>query len=224
MVGSMALDTPPRFPLHVCIASTLHEYPVSPVLARTLFTLQNRCPTLWDICPLLESLSGLAQLASKSLPFSWYKNTALTQNFGLLVHSMLNLPRREIPSDRNNPMTPGLTMRETIRLASLLFLTAPVNYLAVNRDLYSDHGDGFQKLLASKALDWSGLEDLELWVLVICMLTLNNEDQMGIVPRIHAIMSMNALDWQGVLQKLRQIAWMDSVFYNEVKRLETRLE
>ncbi|KAL6407272.1 hypothetical protein AUP68_10101 [Ilyonectria robusta] len=137
---------------------------------------------------------------------------------------MLNLPRREIPADQNNPMTPGLAMRETIRLASLLFLTAPVNYLAANMDLYSDHGDGFQKLLASRALDWSGLEDLELWVLVICMLTVNNEDQMGIVSRIHAIMSMNGLDWQGVLQKLRQIAWMDSVFSNEVKGLKTRLD
>lgn len=223
MVGSMSLDIPPRFPLHGCIMSPLHEYPVSPVLAGTLSALQDRCPTLWDICPLLESLSGLTQLASKSSPCNWYKDTNLTQNFGLLVHSMLNLQRHEIPADQNNPMAAGLTMRETIRLASLLFLTAPVNYLAANRDLHSYHGDRLQSLLTSKALDWSGLEDLELWVLVISILTVKNEGHMGTVSRINAIMNMNGLDWKGVLQKLRQIAWMDSVFSNEVKILKTRL-
>lgn len=67
---------------------------------------------------------------------------------------------------------------------------------------------------------WTG----RVWKTLSCgCWSSDNEDQMGIVSRIHAIMSMNWLDWQGVLQKLRQIAWMDSVFSNEVKRLETRL-
>jgi hypothetical protein len=137
---------------------------------------------------------------------------------------MLTLPRHEIPEDLNDPSAARLIMREAIRLASLLFLTLPVNYLAGNKDVNKNHRGRLLKLLRSHVLDFSGLEELELWVLVIDALIEIDEDRAWIICRITRIMQMSGLDWQGVLQVSWQIAWTDGVSSDEVDRLGAELD
>jgi hypothetical protein len=224
LVGSLSLDVPPQFAVSVSILKQMQEHATSPVLSRTISALQHCSLTLADICPLLGSLSGLTELAAKKPPSHWYDDTSLTQTLSLAAYDMLNLPRHEIPEDHNNPSAAGLAMPEAIRQASLLFLTAPVNYLAGNRGLNTNHRHRLPKLLRSNALDWSGLEELELWVLIIGALIEMDEERVWIIGRINRIMQMSGLDWQGVLHVLWQIAWTDSVSSVEMDRLGAELD
>jgi len=137
---------------------------------------------------------------------------------------MLTLPRHEIPEDHSNPSTAGLATREAIWQASLLFLTAPVNYLAGSRGVNTNHRRRLPKLLRSHALDWSGLEELELWVLVIGALIEIDEESVWIFGRINRIMQMSGLDWQGILLVLWQIAWTEGVSSGEVDRLGAEVD
>ncbi len=200
------------------------QHAPSPVLSKIISTLQRHSPDLADICPLLVSLSGLTELAAKNPPSHWYDHTNLTQTLNLAAHDMLTLPRHEIPEDHKNPVTARLATREAIRQASLLFLTAPVNYLAGNSGFNTNHRRRLPKLLGSHALDWSGLEEIELWVLVIGALTEIDEERAWIIGRIDHIMQMSGLNWQGVLHVLWQIAWTDGVSCYEVDRLGAELD
>ena len=223
-MGSLSLDLPPWFAVSLSIVRQVQDHAASPILARTISTLQDRSPSLSDICPLLESLSGLTELAAGKPPSHWNDDTNLTQTLGLVVYDMLALPRHEIPDDLKDPSTAGLIMREAIRLASLLFLATPVNYLAGNRDGNKNNRSRLPKLLRSHALDLSGLEELELWVLVIDALIEVDEDRAWIICRITRIMQMSGLDWQGVLHVLWQIAWTDGVSSDDVDRLGAELD
>ena len=224
MVGSLSLDVLPYLAVSVSTLRLEQEHATSPVLSRSVSTLQHHSTLLVDICPLLVSLSGVTELAATKPPSDWYDHTSLTQTLSHVAHDMLTLPRHEIPEDHNNPSTAGLAMREAIRQASLLFLTAPVNYLAGNRGFSTNHRRRLPNLLRSHALDWSGLEELELWVLVIGALIEIDEERAWIIDRINRIMQMSGLDWQGVLHVLRQIAWTDGVSSDEVDRLGAELE
>ncbi|KAH7131038.1 hypothetical protein EDB81DRAFT_859671 [Dactylonectria macrodidyma] len=225
VIGSLALDTMPSFPLHEAIMDQVEGHPMSSVLSISISALMRDFATLWDICPLLESLSSLTALASKKQPTYWYKDTQLTHSFTRFVHAMLTVPRYTIP-DAEDPLAPGLAMREILRLGSLVFITSPVNHLASNRDFKTPHGGRLRQLLNSSTLDWSGLEHLELWVLVVSVVADGEDDESksDIVSRIQSIKRTQGLNWHGVLEVLRAIAWIDSVFSEEVDMLEDRLK
>lgn len=212
-------DLPPRFAVYSGILKPVQEHGVSPVLGQTLCVLRHRSPALWDIWPVLKTISDLTKQASTKPTSNWYQDTDLTQTFGIAVHDLLILPRHEIPDNQNDLFVAGLALRETIRLASLVFLTGAVNHLAGTRDMRTEHGGRLRKLLRFHTLDWSGLQELELWVLVIYALTEAPEDKAWVVSRIGSIMQMNGLSWQGVLDMLSEIAWVDSVLCNEVDML-----
>ena len=224
LVGFLSLDILPRFAASVSILKQVQEHAASPILSRIISTLQHRSPGLAAICPLLVSLSCLSEVAARKPPSLWYVDTSLTEALSLAAYDVLTLPRHEIPEDHNNPSRTTLVLREAIRQASVLFLTVPVNYLAGNRGISTNHRRRLSKLLRSTVLDWSGLEELELWVLVIGALIERDEERAWIIGRINRIMQMSGLDWQGVLNLLWQIAWNDAVPSIEVDRLETELD
>ncbi|KIX04526.1 uncharacterized protein Z518_05396 [Rhinocladiella mackenziei CBS 650.93] len=220
LVGSLALDLSPQFPVCDRLMPQAHDYPASPVLARTISVLENRTPILSDICSVLVRLSYLKYLVAGNGPRQQTDKT-LTQTLGLITHNLLSLPRRLILSDPGHPSTAHLVLREAIRLASLLFLTAPVGRVAGNRDLHAKHRGRLPKLLRSyhDITDWSDLEELEVWVLVVGAWAEVGEDRKWMVRRIKGVMRMKGLDWPGVLGVLRRIALIEGVWNNEVDRI-----
>ena len=220
-MGSLCLDLPPQFVAFAGIVPPLQDYAASSSLSRTICTLQDRSPKISDICPLLESLSGFTQLAAGKLPCHWDGDTTLTQTLSFVLCDMLTLPRYEIPGDITDPSAAGLILREAIRLASLLFLTGPVICLAGSTEINTNHRGRLPKLLRSQALDLSGLDELELWMLVIGALIEIDGERAWIIRRITRIMQRNGLDWQGVLHVVGQIAWIGGDSSDEVDRMGT---
>lgn len=225
VIGSLAFDTTPSFPLHDAIMDKVEKQTVPPVLSMSLSTLMRAFPSVFDICPLLESLSSLAALASKKQPSHWYKDTHLTHAFTHFVHTMLSVSRYKIP-DTSNPLAPELAMREVLRLASLVFIANPVYHLASNRDFRSHHGGRLRNLLNSAALNWSGLEHMELWVLIVSIVADDEEgeDKSIIVSRIKSRVRAHGFGWKEVVKALRDIAWIDGVFSMEVDKLREQLK
>ena len=110
-------------------------------------------------------------------------------------------------------------MREILRLASLLLLSAPVDLFASNGDIAYNLRGRLPLLLRSYTLDWTGLEELELWVLVVDALTEVGEERTWAVSQVRRVIEMRRLLWEHVLHEIRQVAWIDGVLTAELDRL-----
>ncbi|EMR68546.1 hypothetical protein UCREL1_4456 [Eutypa lata UCREL1] len=177
LVGSLVLDSPPRFPILVTPGRRVLSSELSLTMARTLIILQHRSPHLSDICPVLKSLADLAQLYSGRGPNHWAEDSSLSEVLSIVVSTALNTKRLGIPDDPSDASSAGLAMREILRLASLLLLSAPVDLFASNGDIAYNLRGRLPLLLRSHTLDWTGLEELELWVLVVDALTEVGEER-----------------------------------------------
>lgn len=188
-------------------------------MARTLIILQHRSPHLSDICPVLKSLADLAQLYTGRGPNHWAEDSSLSEVLSIVVSTALNTKRLGIPDDPSDSSSAGLAMREILRLASLLLLSAPVDLFASNGDIAYNLRGRLPLLLRSYTLDWTGLEELELWVLVVDALTEVGEERTWAVSQVRRVIEMRRLLWEHVLHEIRQVAWIDGVLTAELDRL-----
>ncbi|KAF5006464.1 hypothetical protein FDECE_7151 [Fusarium decemcellulare] len=226
LIGSMSLDSPQRFSLPGSVVISFQTDSTSLVLNRLIYALQRRFPDQADVCTILGSLASLQEMATGKSKEEWTEDSNLNQALHAITEDILSLPRHAIPDEVDASST-GLTIRESIRLASMLFLTEPAMF-------YMGHGNGnrvtpihrgrLPNLLRSLAADWTDLEELELWVLVICALTEVDEDRDWAVSQIIGRMQTRGLDWDGVLIELRQIAWMDTIWSEDTDELRAKIE
>lgn len=223
MVGALTLDSPPLFGFLGNYVNRARKPEVSQVLSQSLGILRAVSPSLEDVCSILESMSLVTKLAAGKPPGRLIGDNEVGHTLGAVAHNLCNLPRHTIEG-QNARMIVGLSMREALRLASLLFLTAPINHISGRISGHLNHRGRLPKLLRSHSLDWSGLEELELWVLVIGALAELGADREWMVAHIRDIMHVKGLDWKGVSRALSQIAWTDCVSSEDIESLREELE
>ncbi|RSL58260.1 hypothetical protein CEP54_007892 [Fusarium duplospermum] len=218
LTGSMMLDSPSFFEP---AEEPLQGLGVSHHLGNVTSTLRKRLSNHPDICTLLESMSEFATATSEKSP--WTNDPISKQKLQHIVSVMLKLPRYDILSVRDD----GIALYEVLRLASLFFLSGPSMRLAGNKDgnvIISYHRGRLPILLRSYKVDWTGLEDLELWVLVIDGLVETGQDQEWVLGQISRTMLMRKLNWDDVLGAVARIAWADGRWTRTVDQLCADLE
>ncbi|KAK7757172.1 hypothetical protein SLS62_000721 [Diatrype stigma] len=210
---------------------------------------QQQHHLLSDICRVLKSLSDLAQLFSGRDLSRWLDDSSLGEPLSIVLSEALALPRlggiipppppprgggdEEGDGDGNGASgvtaaaaeaaAVNLTIREVLRLTSLLLLVGPVDSFACNGDLaYNLRGrvpmllrdlEALQRERPGAGWDWAvaGLEELELWVLVVGALAEVDgaEEKAWAVSRLRRVVRARRLGWDQVLDALRQIAWFE---------------
>lgn len=156
-----------------------------------------------------------------TIPYSiWLAHPVLQSNFLVAAHSLLSMPRVAVHRVVSSSSPGHAALNELLRLGLLLFMLGIISKVAGNYEWELNYSGRIPNLLRAVEVDWSGLEDLELWVLVLGALHERGHDREWLVARISQRMETLNLDWQGMVQQLKQIVWIDEAFGEAMVRLE----
>ncbi|EXK84348.1 hypothetical protein FOQG_11604 [Fusarium oxysporum f. sp. raphani 54005] len=212
LTGSMILDQPPHLALY---QADLEDE------AMDFVQKSHR-----DTEVLLELLLKLSNLAAGKSEHDLSEDSALLEELQVGVYKTLTLPRYNSPNIDQNSLTPCLLTYEIFRLAVLVYLSGPVTFLAGNRtfNVVTPHLRGrLSRMYREHRLDWTGLEHAELFTLVIGALTEVGQDRQRLIVQIQRTMRVQGLTWNGLVDKLRSMAWVDIVWSAGLDRLHVDL-
>lgn len=153
-------------------------------------------------------------------------DSVLLEELQAAVYTTLTLPRYS-PDFHQHSLAPCILTYEMFRLAVLLYLSGPVMFLAGNRtfNVITPHLRGrLSRMRREHRVDWMGLEHVELFVLVVGVLTEVGQGRQSLVVQLQRIMSIRRLGWNGLVNKLRSMAWVDVVWSAGLDRLQADLE
>ncbi|KAF4970406.1 hypothetical protein FZEAL_10046 [Fusarium zealandicum] len=222
LIGSLSLDRSPYFAFPWSTETSTRHTPSSGLLDRSIAHLENIFPGTTDICHMLRSLSSVASMSVGKSRAEWAHDASMNRALQAVIYDILSLPRLALQDEESRP-TIDIVIHEVVRFAMLLFLTAPCMFIASWRGvntIISQHSGRLSKLLRTPGLEWSGLEDIELWVLTVDAMAEGDEDQVWATSRLISRIQERGLDWDGLLDILRQIAWIDDIWPKETGRLQ----
>lgn len=192
---------------------------------------RNSYPLLADV---IRSISSISELAGGLAMFAQSSRAAISHQDSLrrvdmlfcLAHDMLSLPRHVALPDHDSILDSQLAMREAIRLAALVVVSLIITDCVedqVNRDLFT--ADNFRgrikaSLHTSQNLEWIGLKELKLWVLVIGAVIETGNERAWFVTKIKQAMRECGLEgWDQVILILKQVAWFDHLAASQMMLL-----
>ncbi|KAH7202379.1 hypothetical protein DER44DRAFT_887377 [Fusarium oxysporum] len=218
LTGSMILDQAPHLTL----------YEAGPAIVQ--YTQPNledgAIQSHRDTEVLLELLLKLSNLAAGKSELDLSEDSALLEELQVGVYKTLTLPRYNSPNIHQNSLAPCLLTYEIFRLAVLVYLSGPVTFLAGNRtfNVVTPHLRGrLSRMYREHRLDWTGLEHVELFTLVIGALTEVGQDRQRLMVQLQRTMRVQGLIWNGLVDKLRSMAWVDIVWSAGLDRLHVDL-
>ncbi|CZR40698.1 uncharacterized protein FPRO_10286 [Fusarium proliferatum ET1] len=212
--GSMVLDQTPHF--------RTYQVDPSPNLDEAMDSIQRSSR---DIKVLLASLLKLSNLAAGKSERELSQDSVLLQELQASVYTTLTLPRFS-PDRHQHPLASCLITYEMFRLAVLLYLSGPVTFLAGNRtfNVVTPHLRGrLLRMYREHRLGWMGREHVELFILVVGTLTEVGQDRQTLVVELQRIMRVQGLRWNGLVDKLRSMAWVDVVWSAGLDKLHKDL-
>ncbi|KAG5807547.1 hypothetical protein H9Q74_007385 [Fusarium xylarioides] len=212
LTGSMILDQPP----HLTLYQAEFEDETMDVIQKS-----HR-----DTEVLLQLLLGLSHLAAGKSELELSEDSALLQELQAAVYTTLNMLRYNSPDIHQSSLAPCILTYEIFRLAVLVYLSGPVTFLAGNRtfNVVTPHLRGrISKMLREHGLDWTGLESVAVFILVIGALTEVGQDRQGLIVQLQRLMRVQGLRWDGLIDKLRSMAWVDIVWSAGLDKLHVDL-
>lgn len=135
--------------------------------------------------------------------------------FANVTHEVLTVPRmsdlqRYSPSSSDSDLQ--LELREAIRISTILFLLLIARNLALGDMFDSRFHRGRVPALIRRMefMDWSGIEELRLWILVVAGIDELGEDRAYLTDQIReASAGMGLESWSDIVQSISEIAWVD---------------
>ncbi|RBA18474.1 hypothetical protein FPRO05_10769 [Fusarium proliferatum] len=212
--GSMVLDQTPHF--------RTYQVDPSPNLDEAMDSIHRSSR---DIKVLLASLLKLSNLAAGKSERELSQDSVLLEELQASVYTTLTLPRYS-PDMHQHPLASCLMTYEMFRLAVLLYLSGPVTFLAGNRtfNVVTPHLRGrLLRMYKEHRLGWMGQEHVELFILVVGTLTELGQDRQTLVVELQRIMRVQGLRWNGLVDKLRSMAWVDVVWSAGLDKLHKDL-
>ncbi|KAF5543970.1 hypothetical protein FMEXI_6806 [Fusarium mexicanum] len=212
LTGSMMLDQPPHLTLY---QTDLEDE------AMNIVQKSHK-----DTEVLLQLLLNLSNLAAGKSELELSEDSALLQELQAVVYTALTLPRYSSSNIHQHSLAPCILTYETFRLAVLVYLSGPVTFLAGNRtfNVIIPHLRGrLSRSYREDRLDWTGLEDIELFILVIGAMTEVGQDRQGVVVQLQRLMRVQGLRWNGLVDKFHSMAWVDIVWSAGLERLQVDL-
>lgn len=226
MCGSLNMDSSPNFPPVKGVDANGIEnqgetHPLSMILQKNTRELRNRGSRFSKLATLLESFADLAASATAIPSANWVDDEALVDKICTTGHSALSLPRCKGPH--------GLLLKdeiqyEAIRIACLLFVIGLVLRLSGEKDMLLDQVGRLPTLLKSKAINWKGLEELEMWVYVVAARIEEGDDRQWLVARICEKFKARKMSVMALKQTLRDISWAEEAMDEEMSDLEAEVK
>ncbi|KAH8179046.1 fungal specific transcription factor domain-containing protein [Sarocladium implicatum] len=217
VLGCLIFDTMPRIPLPKAIAASHTQRSATPTFGDQAYhIISHRFPRVLDMLVPLRSLAQLSKVAEMpSTPDSktagWCK---WIPQFANAAHEVLVLPRlRDFQSLTPPPEEQDgqEELREAIRVTTLSFLLLVARNSAYD-DMYDARylrGRVAALMPALELIDWSGIEDLRLWILVISALDERGQAREYLVDQIRQLTGMLGLTgWDQILQRVGEVAWV----------------
>lgn len=225
MCGSLNVDTQPTFLVDRDYRDwndqlERSEDTPSTTLSRTINILQARSPEFADLCSMMQSLPDLCRIAAKIPTEKWVDEPRLIQTICSVSHTILSLPRHgELPG-----LGGEAALFETVRLAAMLFITGLACRLCGETDILMRQIGRLPKLLKSETVDWTGLEELRLWVYVLGARVEEEEGRQWFVPQICKLLKDTDIGFKGMRYALHDIAWVDAALKSETDSLKREIK
>ncbi|KAI7970737.1 hypothetical protein EIK77_007917 [Talaromyces pinophilus] len=221
--GSFIFDRKPYFapPYHL-----LHDMkqtsPPSPLLVEWIDNLPE----------LLEAIAFSCEAANLAAFIDTHFNGCqvmeddkfLSRTFNIYVHKLLSLPRLD-DFPETGLFAPHLVVQEAVRRAYMILFALLRERFSIIPSGFHEHKTLLKELLVQHEIDWTPYLKLRLWVLAIASLAADGEEVQWYVHEICGTTTqLGLLDWDEVLDILRQILWMGETFKNEEKSIRERFE
>lgn len=224
MCGSLNIDSHPHFGLESSQNQfsnpSLQPSDALPIaLARCIAVLQHRSPSFTDLCVVLRHLSQLALMVPKIPSKEWMQDTKVVQAITKASYMVLNLPRQGERPEHDNEGA----LYEIFRLAALLFVIGPVCTLSDEKDIMLGKVGCLPALLRAEIVDWTGLEELELWVLFLGARIEDGEDRDSLVSRICRRLKALGLGVKALDYVLHDIVWVDQALEEDTDLLKREI-
>ena len=219
VVGSITVDSPPKFTLPASIHRGIQSA-TAPFASKTISTLQHRSTEFAALCSVFGHLLEFAKIATTMPSTVWLTDQDLQSNFLLAAHILLSIPRYHVWDVAGPSIHSHLALREAVRLALLLFMVQATVSLAGDHEWEQNYAGRIPGLLRVSEVDWSGLEDLELWVLVLGALHERGDDREWLFVQISQRMTRQRLHWQEMMRRVKGILWVDETFSELANKLE----
>ncbi|CAM1510719.1 Fc.00g010540.m01.CDS01 [Cosmosporella sp. VM-42] len=232
VLGSLVIDAPPpRFSkVRAHLFSRASVSAGCTTISNISLVFRTRHPFLVDLSEILTSLSGftdqVGKFSRKEMTDHPLSPTDFAKTVLSLAYDLLALLRYE-NSAAEDPWSGNLAMREAIRLAALMFVAAVISHCSYDELFCARNYQGrMRKLItASQNCDWSDLEELKLWMLVISAVIEKDEERSWFISQIKATMQQCRLrTWDQVNRLLEEIAWIKNLAVDGVKILGTEVE
>lgn len=221
--GSFIFDRKPYFapPYHL-----LHDMkqtsPPSPLLVEWIDNLPE----------ILEAIAFSCEAANLAAFIDTHFNGCqvmeddkfLSRTFNIYVHKLLSLPRLD-DFPETGLFAPHLVVQEAVRRAYMILFALLRERFSIIPSGFHEHKTLLKELLVQHEIDWTPYLKLRLWVLAIAALAADGEEVQWYVHEICGTTTqLGLLDWDEVLDILRQILWMGETFKNEEKSIRERFE
>ncbi|QGI97506.1 hypothetical protein CEK26_010575 [Fusarium fujikuroi] len=220
LTGSMILDQIPHF--KACQADPSTADYIQPNFNEAMDPAQR---SHRDTETLLELLLKLSNLAAGKSERELSEDSVLLEELQASVYTTLTLPRYS-PDMHQHLLASCVMTYEMFRLAVLLYLSGPVTFLAGNRtfNVVTPHLRGrLLRMYREHRLGWMGLEHVELFILVVGTLTEVGQDRQTLLVELQRIIRVQGLRWNGLVDKLRSMAWVDVVWSASLDKLHKDL-
>ncbi|KAI1063447.1 hypothetical protein LB506_012792 [Fusarium annulatum] len=209
LTGSMILDQIPHF--KACQADPSTANYIQPSFNEAMDPVQR---SHRDTEALLELLIKLSNLAAGKSERELSEDSVLLEELQASVYTTLTMPRYS-PDMHQHPLASCLMTYEMFRLTVLLYLSGPVTFLAGNRtfNVVTPHLRGrLSRMRREHRVDWMGLEHVGLFTLVIGAMAEVGKDREELIGQLQHLMRVQGLEWNGLIDKLRSMAWVDIVW------------
>jgi hypothetical protein len=218
MNGSLAVDCSPFFPLPKDLIEIRKTPVYHTLLQSNLESLESYHGTTSDVYESIISLANMAQAMNNKEISSgfWKDDMAYFHNLLPVVYHILILPRPY--SDMKGSASEGEVIRETLRLAGLLFLGLVKRQFRITPDCVSHYGDRLHQLLIHNPVDWTPASDLYLWVLCVAAVSALGDERQWIVQELRS--STRTMSWEKVTSTVQSIAWIERIAPYELEILE----
>jgi hypothetical protein len=218
----MAIDQDPYFALDQAdLNKARHLQDSAP--EESLDVLQRDYPDSAGITVLLKLLLSLSNLVAGKSELGLSQDLALMETLHAIVYITLTLPRyNERAIDSDDPLNSIEATYEAFRLAMILYLSGPVMFVAGNKvsnPVASHLSWKLSKLLKAHIIDWTGLEQAELFVLAFGAVTEVGCGRHWMIVQLNHTIVERGLRWNVLMDNLRSMAWVDIVWSANLNKL-----
>jgi hypothetical protein len=226
VTGALVTDTCPLYPTPLDLVEQLPRAGVSRLMQSTTSAWELEFPSYADISTAFLTLGNVSARVNERAdnPLLWTDEAFLVSSVYPVAHQVLSLPRTSRLVDELL-WSDETTIRESVRVAMVLFLGLIKRRWVVKPDGIPQNRGKVSKLLQFHPVNWSRHLEWRLWVLVISALVEDGVVRAWFVSEIaYTMINLGIDSWSKAYEILNDLVWIEGLVVNEIKTLGEEVE